>query len=70
MLVALIYLYNVSDTFSIIEWYRVPLALNVQLLLFIAFFLSFSVKVPMWPVHGRCTHGSPTLTSRRRPAAR
>jgi len=51
MLVALIYLYNVSDTFSIIEWYRVPLALNVQLLLFIAFFLSFSVKVPMWPVH-------------------
>ena len=51
MLVALIYLYNVSDTFSIIEWYRVPLALNVQLLLFVAFFLSFSVKVPMWPVH-------------------
>jgi NADH-quinone oxidoreductase subunit M len=51
MLVALIYLYNVSDTFSIIEWYRVPLALNVQILLFIAFFLSFSVKVPMWPVH-------------------
>jgi NADH-quinone oxidoreductase subunit M len=51
MLVALIYLYNVSDTFSIIEWYRVPLALDVQILLFVAFFLSFSVKVPMWPVH-------------------
>jgi NADH-quinone oxidoreductase subunit M len=51
MLVALIYLYNVSDTFSILEWYDVPLALNVQLLLFVAFFLSFSVKVPMWPVH-------------------
>ena len=51
MLVALIYLYNVSDTFSILEWYHVPLALNVQLLLFVAFFLSFSVKVPMWPVH-------------------
>jgi NADH-quinone oxidoreductase subunit M len=29
----------------------VPLALDVQLLLFVAFFLSFSVKVPMWPVH-------------------
>ena len=51
MLVALIYLYNVSDTFSILEWYDVPLALNVQVLLFVAFFLSFAVKVPMWPVH-------------------
>jgi NADH-quinone oxidoreductase subunit M len=51
MLVALIYLYNVSETFSILEWYHVPLALPVQILLFVAFFLSFSVKVPMWPVH-------------------
>ncbi len=51
MLVALIYLYNVSNTFSIIEWKDVPLALGVQILLFVAFFLSFSVKVPMWPVH-------------------
>jgi NADH-quinone oxidoreductase subunit M len=51
MLVALIYLYNVSETFSILEWYRVPLALEVQVLLFFAFFLSFAVKVPMWPVH-------------------
>jgi NADH-quinone oxidoreductase subunit M len=51
MLVALIYLYNVSETFSILEWYSVPLSLKVQVLLFIAFFLSFAVKVPMWPVH-------------------
>ncbi len=51
MLVAFIYLYNVSETFSILEWYRVPLSLEVQILLFFAFFLSFSVKVPMWPVH-------------------
>ena len=51
MLVAFIYLYNVSETFSLLEWYQVPLALNVQILLFIAFFLSFAVKVPMWPVH-------------------
>ena len=51
MLVALIYLYNVSNSFSIFAWYKVPLALNVQILLFVAFFLSFSVKVPMWPVH-------------------
>jgi NADH-quinone oxidoreductase subunit M len=51
MLVALIYLYNVSETFSILEWYQVPLSLNVQVLLFVAFFLSFAVKVPMFPVH-------------------
>jgi NADH-quinone oxidoreductase subunit M len=51
MLVALVYLYNVSETFSILEWYHVPLSLPVQILLFVAFFLSFAVKVPMWPVH-------------------
>jgi NADH-quinone oxidoreductase subunit M len=28
-----------------------PLELPVQVLLFIAFFLSFAVKVPMWPLH-------------------
>ena len=51
MLVALIYLYDVSETFSILDWYQVPLSLKAQILLFIAFFLSFAVKVPMWPVH-------------------
>ena len=51
MLVALIYLYNVSETFSILDWYNVPLSLKVQVLIFIAFFMSFAVKVPMWPVH-------------------
>ena len=30
---------------------RRPVGDDVQILLFIAFFLSFSVKVPMWPVH-------------------
>jgi NADH-quinone oxidoreductase subunit M len=51
MLVALIYLYTVSETFSILDWYVVPLSMNTQLLLFVAFFLAFAVKVPMWPVH-------------------
>src|SRR5205085_5065079 len=37
MLVALIYLYSASDSFSILEWYRVPLALSTQVLLFVAF---------------------------------
>src|SRR6185436_3392969 len=51
MLVSMLYLYNISETFSILEWYQVPLSLRVQVLLFVAFFLSFAVKVPMWPVH-------------------
>jgi NADH-quinone oxidoreductase subunit M len=51
MLVALIYLYRVSESFSILDWYHVPLSLPTQLLLFVAFFLAFAVKVPMWPVH-------------------
>ncbi|HVE50718.1 MAG TPA: NADH-quinone oxidoreductase subunit M [Casimicrobiaceae bacterium] len=51
MLVALIYLYGASDTFSFLDWYTLPLSLDVQVLLFVAFFLAFSVKVPMWPVH-------------------
>src|SRR5215468_3787477 len=52
MLVALIYLYTVSGgSFSILEWYQLPLSLKTQVLLFIAFFAAFSVKVPMWPVH-------------------
>jgi NADH-quinone oxidoreductase subunit M len=51
MLVALIYLYSISGSFAILDWYHVPLSLRTQVLLFIAFFMAFSVKVPMWPVH-------------------
>jgi NADH-quinone oxidoreductase subunit M len=52
MLVALLYLYNVSGgSFEIAQFHKVPLAMNVQILLFVAFFLAFAVKVPMWPVH-------------------
>jgi len=52
MLVALIYLYSVSGgSFSILEWYQLPLSLKTQVLLFIAFFSAFAIKVPMWPVH-------------------
>ncbi len=51
-LVALIYLYNVSEgSFSLLDYYRLPLPLVPQILIFIAFMLSFAVKVPMWPVH-------------------
>ncbi len=51
MLVALIYLYGKSGSFAILDWHMLPLSLSEQVLLFIAFFTAFAVKVPMWPVH-------------------
>ncbi len=52
MLVALLYLFFESHgSFDILTWHRVPLALTAQILLFVAFFFAFAVKVPMWPVH-------------------
>jgi NADH-quinone oxidoreductase subunit M len=52
MLVAFIYLYNVSGgSFSILEYHNLPLPLTPQILIFVAFLLAFAVKVPMWPVH-------------------
>jgi NADH-quinone oxidoreductase subunit M len=52
MLVALVYLYYKSGgSFDILAWHRLPLPMDAQTLLFLAFFAAFSVKVPMWPVH-------------------
>ena len=52
MLVALIYLYNVSGgSFSILDFHQVAIPMEAQILIFIAFFFAFAVKVPMFPVH-------------------
>lgn len=51
MLVAFIYLFNQTGSFSIIDFYSKQLSLNTQVLLFVAFFMAFAVKIPMWPVH-------------------
>lgn len=52
MLVAMIYLFFQSGhSFEILEWHRVGLTMTAQVLLFVAFFFAFAVKVPMWPVH-------------------
>ena len=52
MLVALVYLYFTSGgSFDLFAWHTLPLAMPVQILLFLAFLAAFSVKVPMWPVH-------------------
>jgi len=52
LLVALVFLYQSSSgSFDIFAWQRLPIGLTAQILLFLAFFASFAVKVPMWPVH-------------------
>lgn len=52
MLVAFIYLYQkAGQSFEILKFHTLAIPLSVQITLFVAFFLSFAVKVPMWPVH-------------------
>jgi len=51
MLVAFIYLYVQTGSFDLFGFMNVPLSLQVQKVIFIAFLLAFAVKVPMWPVH-------------------
>ena len=52
MLVALLYLYFKSGhSFDILAWHTLPLPMDAQILIFLAFLMAFAVKVPMWPVH-------------------
>jgi NADH-quinone oxidoreductase subunit M len=52
MLVALIYLYKQSGgSFAILDYYDLPIPRMEQILIFVAFFMAFAVKVPMFPVH-------------------
>ena len=51
MLVAFIYLYHKTNSFEVTDFYLLPLTLKEQVLIFMAFFMAFAVKIPMWPVH-------------------
>lgn len=51
MLVAFIYMYHQTGSFAITDYYQMPMPLNVQILVFLAFFAAFAVKIPMWPMH-------------------
>src|SRR5438045_2404704 len=52
MLIAFLYLYQKSGgSFSVLDYHKLPLPLNAQILIFLAFMMAFAVKVPMWPVH-------------------
>ena len=52
MLVSLIFLYyKAGQSFDIQTLYAVKLDLTEQILIFLALFAAFAVKIPMWPVH-------------------
>lgn len=51
LLVAILYLYFQSDSFSILDFHDMRIGMNAQIALFFAFLIAFAVKVPMWPVH-------------------
>ena len=51
MLVAIISIYWISGTTDIVKLYEEGIDPKYQNLLWLAFFSSFAVKTPMWPVH-------------------
>ena len=51
MLIAIITIYWTAGTTDVIQLYELGIDLKYQNLLWLAFFSSFAVKTPMWPVH-------------------
>ena len=51
MLVAIISIYWIAGTTDVQELYEIGIDKKYQNLLWLAFFSSFAVKTPMWPVH-------------------
>ena len=51
MLVAIIYIYWIAGTTDVEKLYQIGIDAKYQKILWLAFFSSFAVKTPMWPVH-------------------
>ena len=51
MLVAIISIYWINGTTDLVKLYELGIDAKYQNLLWLAFFSSFAVKTPMWPVH-------------------
>ena len=51
MLVAIISIYWINGTTDVVKLYELGIDAKYQNLLWLAFFSSFAVKTPMWPVH-------------------
>ncbi|PAF42190.1 NADH-quinone oxidoreductase subunit M [Helicobacter sp. 11S03491-1] len=63
------YLYYIATgkwSFDILDWYHLVLPFNMQIWLFLAFFISIAVKIPIFPFHTWLPHAygdAPTLGS-------
>ncbi|QRN02678.1 NADH-quinone oxidoreductase subunit M [Legionella sp. MW5194] len=51
MLASFLYMGYIAGSFKIETFYAVKLSMTAQTLIFIAFFLGFAIKIPMFPVH-------------------
>jgi NADH-quinone oxidoreductase subunit M len=51
MLVAIISIYWIAGTTDITQIFEIKIPVKYQYILWLAFFSSFAVKMPMWPVH-------------------
>ena len=51
MLIAIISIYWITGTTDVVKLYEIGINVKYQNLLWLAFFSSFAVKTPMWPVH-------------------
>ena len=51
MLIAIISIYWITGTTDVTQIYEIKIPEKFQYLLWLAFFSSFAVKLPMWPVH-------------------
>ena len=51
MLVAIIAIYTLTGTTDVTQIYEIKIPIQYQNILWLAFFSSFAVKMPMWPVH-------------------
>ncbi len=51
MLIAFLYMYHTSGSFSILHFQDMQIGMTAQIFIFLAFLIAFAVKVPMFPVH-------------------
>lgn len=51
MLASFLYMGYIAGSFKIETFYAIKLTMTAQTLIFIAFFLGFAIKIPMFPVH-------------------
>jgi len=51
MLIAIVVIYRITNSMNIAELQGNYFSRNIQIYLWLAFFASFAVKIPMWPFH-------------------